>query len=72
MTLLTGMFWFTGMLLPWDSLEYWLSRNGTGLTLKSLYLIHVLLLPLLLYPLSALYTRRTRTGGPPMEMPVSP
>jgi len=68
---LTGLLAFTGFLLPWDALENWLDRTGTGLTLMRFYVLHVLLLPLLLYPLAVVYFRRTRRETP-MAMPVSP
>ena len=68
---LTSLLGFTGYLLPWDELPAWLDRSGTGLTLMRVYALHVLLLPLLLYPLAVLYVRRTYTGGPPTTASVS-
>jgi len=68
---LTGFLWFTGILLPWDDLTQWLRRGAAGLTPLQIYGLHVLLLPLLLYPLAGVYFRLTRRETP-MAMPVSP
>lgn len=46
---LTGLFWFTGMLLPWDQLAFWLAsilRPPTGLF--AIYWLHTLVLSVLL------------------------
>ncbi len=55
---LTGLFWFTGMLLPWDQLTYWLPSWACGL--RGIYWTHTLALSLLMLPLLAVYLRRTR------------
>ncbi len=55
---LTGLFWFTGMLLPWDQLTYWLPSWAGGLL--GVYWTHTLALSLLMLPLLAVYLRRTR------------
>ena len=45
LAVLTGLLWFTGILLPWDHLAYW---------------THVLILTVLLLTLLIFYVRRTR------------
>ena len=55
---LTGLFWFTGMLLPWDRLTDWLPSWADGLL--GVYWTHTLALSLLMLPSLAVYLRRTR------------
>ncbi len=59
---LTGLLWFTGMLLPWDQLSYWLAplfRPSTGLL--AVYRLHTLILSALLLVLLVIYIRRLRS-----------
>ena len=47
---LTGLLWFTGMLLPWDHLGFWLApvlRPPTGLFV--IYWLHTLILSVMLF-----------------------
>ncbi len=55
---LTGLLWFTGMLLPWDRLMSYLPIWAGGLI--GVYRTHTLALSLLLLILLTAYTRRTR------------
>ena len=55
---LTGLFWFTGMLLPWDHLAEWLPTWMGGLL--GVYWTHTLALLLLILPLLIGYSRRMR------------
>ena len=59
---LTGLLWFTGMLLPWDQLSYWLAplfRPSTGLL--TVYWLHTLVLSLPTLVLLIYYVRRLRS-----------
>ncbi len=63
--LLTGLFWFTGMLLPWDQLNFWLAplfRPPTGLL--TVYWLHALVLPVLLLAVLIIYARRLEKHTP--------
>ncbi len=60
---LTGLSWFTGMLLPWDSLPGWLKAHpwsGQSLTLTEIYWLHTTALFILTIPLISGYLRRIR------------
>jgi len=60
--LLTGLLWFTGMMLPWDQLNFWLApvfRPPTGLLV--IYWLHALVLSALLLAVLITYTRRLRS-----------
>ena len=58
---LTGLLWFTGILLPWDQLAYWLARfsaeYGVHLTLLGVYKAHIIVLPIVLAMTLAVYFR---------------
>ena len=59
---LTGLLWFTGMLLPWDHLDFWLApvlRPPTGLL--TVYWLHTLILSLSLFALLISCIRRLRS-----------
>lgn len=61
--LLIGLLWFTGMLLPWDQLNFWLApmfRPPTGLL--AVYWLHTLILSVLLLLLLIFYVRRLRSN----------
>ena len=58
---LTGLFWFTGMLLPWDRLTDWLPIWTGGLL--GVYWTHTLALLLLMLPLLLAYTYRMRRAS---------
>ncbi len=61
--LLTALLWFTGMLLPWDQLSYWLAplfRQPTGLF--AVYWLHILILPALLIAVFVVYARYVRSN----------
>ena len=62
--LLTCLLWFTGMLLPWDQLAFWMQRWMHGLSaqnaLWTVYWTHTLALPALVLPFLLVYVRRTR------------
>ena len=58
---LTGLFWLTGMLLPWDQLDYWLApvfRPPSGLF--AVYWLHTLILAVPMLALLIIYVRRLR------------
>ena len=58
----TGLFWFTGMLLPWDRLTDWLPVWAGGLL--GVYWTHTLALSVLLLPLLIGCMRRTHCDLP--------
>lgn len=60
---LTVMLWFTGMLLPWDHLDFWLApvfRPPTGLL--AVYWLHTLILSVATLVLLIYYVRRLRSN----------
>ncbi len=68
--LLTLSLWFTGLLLPWDQLAYWLAETarkyGLSVTLMQVYLMHILFLPILTGIALFWYVRRFRKDEPPL------
>jgi quinol-cytochrome oxidoreductase complex cytochrome b subunit len=79
--LLTCLLWFTGMLLPWDQLGFWLSRLSARLgvpvladpyaALYAVYWLHTLALSVPTIFLLIIYVRRTR-GGRATPLTVTP
>ncbi len=69
LVLLTGLLWFTGFLLPWDQLAFWMQRWLPGISaenaLWAVYRTHTLALSLLTLPLLFVYVRRTRRDPVP-------
>lgn len=65
LTLLTLALCFTGYLLPWDRLGFWMQHWFRGLSayhgLLGVYWLHSLVLPVLMLPLLIGYVRRQRT-----------
>ncbi len=61
---LTCLLWFTGLLLPWDQLAFWMQNWLHGISaqqaLWGIYWTHTLALSLLMLLLLFVYVRRTR------------
>ena len=64
LVLMTVLLWFTGFLLPWDQLGFWMHRWLNSLSaqdaLWAVYWTHTLALSLLMLPVLSVYVRRTR------------
>ena len=64
LALMTGLFWFTGFLLPWDNLAFWMQSWLRGISAQAalwvVYWTHTLVLSLLMLPLLLVYIRRMR------------
>ncbi len=69
LVLLTGLLWFTGVLLPWDQLAFWTNGLLRGVTSQNVlwivYWMHTLALSLLALPFLLIYVRRTRRDPAP-------
>ena len=69
--LLTAVLWFTGLLLPWDELSFWLIALGHGrgihLTLLQIYWLHVALLPIVAGAILFYYVQGYKKGMRPLS-----
>lgn len=67
--LLAVALWFTGLVLPWDQLTYWLTelahKNGIRLSLLQIYWAHIALLPIAFGASWFFYVRYSSKGARP-------
>jgi len=68
--LLAVVLWFTGLVLPWDALTYWLTelarQRGIRLSLLQVYWAHLALLPIVFGISAFFYVRSLKRANSPL------